>query len=200
MSLRFTRKADYSLVALAALAQGKTGANRPLSAQDIAQRQGLPRSVLMNLLKRLHQAGIIVSRRGAAGGYWLARPADQITIADVIEAIDGPINMAPCCDEEPDAPGSDPLCVACRIQRLCPISESMHQVNTAIVDLLRSVSIADLLAGRPLSLAQARPCESSPEVSLAEIAGATAAHSAGLRRAAPTRPRNITLQISGAAP
>ena len=87
--LSLTRKTDYALVALARLAQEQQGAEGEvsrLSARTIAEEFELPQQLLMSILKELHRAGIVDSTRGAQGGYVLAKPANKISVAEIVEA------------------------------------------------------------------------------------------------------------------
>jgi Rrf2 family protein len=86
--MRISARADYAVRAAAELAAAGEG---PTKGDAIAQAQGIPLKFLENILGDLRHAGIVRSQRGADGGYWLARPADQITVADVIRAVEGPL-------------------------------------------------------------------------------------------------------------
>jgi Rrf2 family protein len=87
--MRITAKADYAVRAAVELASHSTG--EPVKADQIAEAQSIPVNFLENILAELRRAGIVESRRGAAGGYLLARPAEEISLADVIRAVEGPL-------------------------------------------------------------------------------------------------------------
>jgi Rrf2 family protein len=87
--MRVTAKADYAVRAVVELAAGS--ADAPRKVDDIAQAQSIPLSFLENILTQLRSAGIVRSQRGPEGGYWLAQPAAQLTLADVIRAVEGPL-------------------------------------------------------------------------------------------------------------
>jgi Rrf2 family protein len=87
--VRTTAKADYAVRAAVELASVGTG--EPVKADDIAAAQSIPLNFLENILAELRRAGIVESRRGAAGGYLLARAPDEVSIADVIRAVEGPL-------------------------------------------------------------------------------------------------------------
>jgi len=87
--MRTTAKAEYAVRAAVELAA--VGAGEPVKAEQIAEAQSIPLNFLENILAELRRAGIVESRRGAAGGYLLARPADAISLADVIRAVEGPL-------------------------------------------------------------------------------------------------------------
>jgi len=86
--VRVSAKADYAIRAAVELAANGDG---PVKGERIAQAQQIPSNFLENILGDLRNAGIVGSRRGADGGYWLARPAEEVSLADVIRAVDGPL-------------------------------------------------------------------------------------------------------------
>jgi Rrf2 family protein len=87
--VRVSAKADYALRATIELAAADD--DGPIKGERIAQAQEIPLKFLENILGDLRHAGIVRSQRGAEGGYWLGRPAEEITVADVVRAVDGPI-------------------------------------------------------------------------------------------------------------
>jgi Rrf2 family protein len=87
--MRITAKADYAVRAAAELAAAEGG--ELVKGEQLAQRQAIPQNFLENILTELRRAGIVRSRRGAEGGYQLARPAAEITVADVLRAVEGPL-------------------------------------------------------------------------------------------------------------
>lgn len=86
--MRVSAKADYAIRATVELAAAGDG---PVKGDRLAQAQAIPPNFLENILVDLRNAGLVASKRGAEGGYWLARPAEEITLADVIRAVDGPL-------------------------------------------------------------------------------------------------------------
>jgi Rrf2 family protein len=86
--MRLSARADYALRAAAELAAGD---GHPVTAEHLAQAQGIPARFLENILTQLRRAGLVRSQRGAAGGFWLGRPASEIALADIIRAVDGPL-------------------------------------------------------------------------------------------------------------
>ena len=86
--MRVSAKVDYAVRAAAELAAAGEG---PVKGDTLAQAQGIPLKFLENILGELKHAGLVRSQRGAEGGYWLAKPADEISIADVIRAVEGPL-------------------------------------------------------------------------------------------------------------
>jgi Rrf2 family protein len=86
--MRVSAKADYAVRAAAELAAAEEG---PIKGERLADAQDIPLQFLEHILLELKHAGIVRARRGAKGGYWLARPAEEVTIADVVRAVEGPI-------------------------------------------------------------------------------------------------------------
>ncbi len=127
-----TRKTDYALVALAGLA-GQP--ERCGSARDLAGQLHLPLPVLRNILKQLAAAGLLVSTRGPSGGYRLARPAGAISLAEVVEAIEGPVQLARCC---PVTPGDEPRC---RLEDSCHIKGRVQGIHERLLGFLRDITL-----------------------------------------------------------
>jgi Rrf2 family protein len=96
--MRISAKVDYAVRAAVELAGAEEG---PVKGDLIAEAQGIPLKFLENILGELKHVGIVNSRRGAQGGYWLAKPADEITLADIVRAVEGP--LASVRGEPPDA-------------------------------------------------------------------------------------------------
>jgi Rrf2 family protein len=137
--LSLTRKTDYALVALAALAdQAATG--QQISAREIAERYATPLPLMMNVLKRLHRAGLIESMRGAKGGYKLMTQPRELPLTRVIDAIEGRLRVTACC-EQGVAAGS----LLCQVS--CPITGSIQWLNEQVRRFLSQFTLADLMAG-----------------------------------------------------
>lgn len=140
--LGFTRKTDYALVALARLAERGPGPeSAAVSARTIAERDGVPVPVLMNVLKSLVHGGLVTSTRGARGGYSLARSADGITVRDVVEAMEGRVQVTACCS---DAEDSD--CPDCSVFERCPVTRSVRILNDRIQEFLGGITLTDLMS------------------------------------------------------
>lgn len=136
--LSLTRKTDYALVALAGLASDPPAA---VSAHDLAERWRLPLPALRNILKDLARAGLLTSTQGINGGYRLARPAERITLAEVVDAIEGPVRLAVCC-ATPEGEQAE----ACRLEDSCRVKGAVRQVHQRLVEYFSRVTLADLLA------------------------------------------------------
>ncbi len=136
--LTLTRKTDYALVAIAALAAWSPA---PASARELADRLGMPPAMLRNLLKELAGAGVLVSVQGVHGGYRLARDPSEILVGDVVAAIEGEPVLARCCTSEEATPG-EPLCP---IESGCRIKGAVRRLHLRVRELIGSVTIQDLL-------------------------------------------------------
>lgn len=130
--MRLSSMADYAVVAMRAAAL-HCGGDRT-NASEIAAETGLPLPTVQKLVSRLSGAGLLRSVRGAGGGFRLARPAAAITVADIVEAIEGPITLTQCCDEDGD----------CAIELHCGARAHWPQVNRAIRDALSGITLVDL--------------------------------------------------------
>ena len=98
--MMFSTKAEYGVRVMVELARGIDGEPVPLA--EIAARGGLPLAYLEHLVARLRKAGLVDSRRGSRGGYMLARPAREITMAEIVEALEGSIAPIECISQGPD--------------------------------------------------------------------------------------------------
>ncbi|MGH8155356.1 MAG: SUF system Fe-S cluster assembly regulator [Rhodanobacteraceae bacterium] len=133
--IRVSRLADYASVVMACLARHP---DVVLSAAEIGADTRLELPTVSKLLKRLAQAGLVESFRGAAGGYRLARSATDISLAEIIEALDGPIGLTECSLGH----------AGCARQPFCAVSRDWQGVGAAIDGALRAVSLADMLHRR----------------------------------------------------
>src|SRR6266704_1988640 len=109
--MRISAKADYAVRATAELAAAAADGKGPIKGDQIARAQGIPLKFLLNILVELKHARIVQSQRGAEGGYRLARPPNEITVADVIRAVEGPLaNVHESRPEALEYPGpAEPL-------------------------------------------------------------------------------------------
>jgi Rrf2 family protein len=134
--MRISAKADYAVRAAVQLAAAE--GDKATKGDTIAQAQSIPLKFLENILGDLRHAGLVRSQRGAEGGYWLNRPADQISVADVIRAVEGPLaSVRGQRPEDIEYSGA---------------AETLQQVWIAVRASLRSVAehvtLADIAAGR----------------------------------------------------
>ncbi len=130
--LRLSKKADYALMAMKHLAQ-KPGAPST-SAREIAELYDIPIELLAKVLQRLVRTGLLVSTQGTRGGYTLSRPSVAISVADVIQAIDGPFTVTACSTEKN----------SCEQYSKCNIRDPLWQIRERIAVTLDTVSIAEI--------------------------------------------------------
>lgn len=146
--LSFSRKTDYALVALTRLAQARLADGEPVSARQIASEyQGLPLPLLMNVLKDLQRAGIVSSTRGARGGYVLAQAPQRISIAGVVEAIEGPLQITMCCNGHEDPADGDDDC-GCQLSNRCPVSPAIHRLHQRVNRFFEEMTLEDICNAR----------------------------------------------------
>ena len=138
--LSLTRKTDYALVALATLGRRKAAGEGPVSARVVAEEYGLPQPLLMNILKELAQAKIVSSTRGATGGYQLAHDPANVTVLEVVTAIEGPVRLAQCCEGLPVV-GQE-----CAVDAsACPAKGAVRLLHQRIVELFEKMTLQELL-------------------------------------------------------
>ncbi|NIP74258.1 MAG: SUF system Fe-S cluster assembly regulator, partial [Gammaproteobacteria bacterium] len=125
---------DYAVVVLTQMTQNP---DEVRTAPQIAQGTGVPLPTVAKLLNGLAHERLIASHRGAAGGYMLNRPAETITVAEIIQALEGPIALTACV--EGAASG-------CEVESLCPMRGNWNRVNEAIHRALSEVTLADMAA------------------------------------------------------
>ena len=142
---------DYATVVLIDMAS--SGLVRPTQALSVST--GIPLPTVAKLMKSLVRAELVTSHRGVRGGYSLSRPPEDVTVADVIEAVEGPIALTACVDTTDEH---------CCYENLCPVQGKWNRVNTAVTVALRTVTLAEMLEeihefGRP----QEHIASSSPD-------------------------------------
>ena len=135
-------EAKYALRALIMLAGVPEG--QALLIQDIAEGQNIPRKFLERILLNLKKAGFVQSRRGQQGGYALLKPASQISFAQVLRLIDGPIAPLPCLSLT-----AYRKCADCKDETNCEIRRVFAAVAEASREVLEKASIADAFVGSP---------------------------------------------------
>jgi Rrf2 family cysteine metabolism transcriptional repressor len=143
--MMFSTKAEYGVRVMVELAR-RAGAE-PIPLAEVAAHDGLPLAYLEHLVARLRKAGLVDSRRGSHGGYLLARPASEITMAEVVEALEGSIAPIECISEAAD--GSIVCARESGPEHVCPTKLLWTRVRYSIVSTLRETTLADLLV-RPL--------------------------------------------------
>ena len=149
--LRLSKKADYALMAVRHLALNSGALSA--SAREIAEQYDIPIELMAKVLQRLVRAGLLISTQGTRGGYTLSRPSSAISVADVIQAIDGPFTVTACSSEKND----------CEQYSKCSIRGPLWQIRERITAALDTVTIAEMAAD-------------------SDAATATVAHAAVIRR------------------
>jgi FeS assembly SUF system regulator len=132
--LRLGRLTDYAVTLLSHM--GSKGEGTLWAASGLAESSGLPMPTVAKVLKLLAKGGLVSAQRGALGGYKLARRASEIKIAEIIEAMDGPIAITDCSHGSAHE--------NCKIQSLCPMSFGWNKVNVAVQDALKKVTLAEM--------------------------------------------------------
>ena len=130
--MRLTHLADYAVVLMTAAARREVGAR--LSATDLAQDTGVPLPTAQKLMQQLAAGGLLVGQRGAGGGYALARPVSEISLADIVEAVEGPFSMTMCTEGRTD----------CALDAHCRVKPHMGVVGDKVRGALGAVSLQEL--------------------------------------------------------
>ncbi len=135
--IRMSKETDYGIVVLAYFASAQEGLKQ--NAREVAMESQLPLPMVRKILKILAREGLLASHRGAKGGYSLVRRGERISIAEIIEAMEGPLAMTECIE----APGE------CRQEPVCGLRTSWHKINEIVFQALNSTTLSDLTG--PLS-------------------------------------------------
>ena len=144
--LSLNRKTEYALVSLCYLEQQRQAGESIVSTQKIAEAFSLPLPLLMNILKDLRKAGFVRSTRGASGGYSLNRDACQIVLLEVLEVMEGPMQLTPCSAAPPNLEEVGIKVEAdCGLVGTCPVHQAINRLHNRIENFLRDVSLADLV-------------------------------------------------------
>jgi Rrf2 family protein len=139
--LRLSKKADYALMAMKHLAlRSDRGTHGSSSAREIAELYDIPIELLAKVLQRLVRRGLLASQQGTRGGYQLARTPAQISVADVIQAIDGPVTVTACSSDEGQQ---------CEQFAKCNVRDPLWRVRERILTALGECTIAELAADVP---------------------------------------------------
>ena len=141
--MRLSNLADYAVVLMCAAARqcgGRAALGRRCSAGDLARETGVPLPTVQKLASRLAGAGLLQSARGSGGGILLARPAAAISLADIIEAVEGPIALTACAEDRRQD---------CALEATCLVRPHWGAVNEALHSALAAVSLASLSEGPP---------------------------------------------------
>jgi Rrf2 family protein len=132
--LRLSKKADYALIAMKHLATRSDSASA--SAREIAEGYDIPVELMAKVLQRLARRGLVTSHQGTRGGYRLSRPTAQISVADIIQAIDGPLTVTACSTEEDQ----------CGQYAKCTVRDPLWKIKDRIVSALATCSLQEISA------------------------------------------------------
>lgn len=135
--IKLSKLADYGIVIATHLGRRQ---ERSHNAAEVAAATHIPQPTVSKILKALVRADLLVSHRGAHGGYGLARDSRSVSVAEVIEALEGPIALTSCVEV-----GAHD----CGIEHLCPTRVSWRRINGAIRDALEGITLADMVAPTP---------------------------------------------------
>lgn len=129
--IRITKQTDYGIVLLTHLAAMP---DRQVNAPELAGETHLPLPMVSKILKLLVREGLLVSHRGVKGGYGLSRPAEEISMAEVVAALEGPIAITECVDDDS----------GCTHAPICPVRGRWNRINTALRQALAGISLAEM--------------------------------------------------------
>lgn len=158
--IRLSKLADYSIVLLTYFSRtlpGETPKPSVYTARELADESRLPLPTVSKILKALCRGGLLVSHRGANGGYSLSRPPDAISVVDIITSIEGPIAMTAC---SVTAPG------LCDFEAACPVRSNWQRINGVVVQALAGLTLLDMK--QPLPTTHAADRRHAPTLSLVE--------------------------------
>ena len=134
--LKLTKRTEYGLIAVLHLADRE---GEVVPAREIAERYPLPQRLLAEVLKDLGRSGIVESQRGAAGGYWLARSSDAITLGQIVEALEGAPALTSCQDLGASSSDGE-----CEVQPVCPIRSPLTRLRQGIWAMLEGTTLRSL--------------------------------------------------------
>ncbi|MBK7977550.1 MAG: SUF system Fe-S cluster assembly regulator [Deltaproteobacteria bacterium] len=137
---RMTKQTDYGIVLLTRFASAPMG--QVHTARDLSEETLLPLPMVSKILKVLGRYGLLVSHRGVKGGYSLARRPEQITMIDIVGALEGPVAITECSLERPGA---------CTQEPLCPVRTHWQRINQVVRDALAGLTLAEMTQPLPAS-------------------------------------------------
>jgi FeS assembly SUF system regulator len=154
--VRLGKLTDYGLVVMTCIARGQSAPLR--TARDLARESKLPVSTVSKLLKQLLQSGLLISHRGTKGGYVLARDSRNISVLEMIAAIEGPMALTECSTE---------VTGLCNLESFCPIKSNQQIINRAVRSVLEKVTLSDLM--HPLRLTTIEDAKVVPVIASGRI-------------------------------
>jgi len=152
--LRLSKKADYALIAMKHLALRPD--QSASSAREIAEQYDIPVELMAKVLQRLAREGLLASHQGTRGGYHLSRPPAAISVADVIQAVDGPLTVTACTTDEEN----------CEQYSKCSVRDPLWKIKERIIVALQACSITELATDSAtpslITIARAPALQSTP--------------------------------------
>ena len=136
--MKLSLRGEYALRAMLVLARDYQEDDSVVRIQEISRRQNIPKRFLEQILNDLKSARIVESKRGVAGGYRLRKPPQQVTLAEIVRHIEGPLAPVSCVSETFYEKCS------CPDERICALRSVMKEVREAIVNILEKITVADL--------------------------------------------------------
>lgn len=130
--LRITKQSDYAIVLMTHIVSTE---DRWLNASDLAAQAALPQPIVSKILKLLTRGRLLDSRRGVKGGYCLARSSSEITVAEIIEALEGPISVTECIEESPGE---------CSQEAFCRVRGNWQRINHVLRDALSEITLEEM--------------------------------------------------------
>ena len=143
--IRMTRLADYGILLLTHFARERE--QRTRSARELAAATSLPLPTVSKLLKRLARHGLLEAHRGVKGGFALARGPEAISVAEILEALDGPLGVTECSADDG----------GCDIERSCVVRRNWRRINQVVLDALKGITLAEM--ARPMGGVTVHPVE-----------------------------------------
>ncbi len=156
--IRFAKLTDYGLVLMTIIARDSVAAVH--TARDLAAASRLPLPTVSKVLKQLLQSGLLISHRGLKGGYGLAREAAEISVAEIVAAIEGPIALTECSTDHSGV---------CDLERSCPIKANQRIISQVMRGALEKVALSDL--ARPMQLTAIRDANGRLVPTIVHISG-----------------------------
>jgi Rrf2 family protein len=137
--LRLSKKADYALMAMKHLAMRPDAASA--SAREIAEQYDIPIELMAKVLQRLARRGLLTSHQGTRGGYRLSKPSTAISVADIIQAIDGPVTVTACSTQDEK----------CDQYAKCSVRDPLWRIKDRILSALATCSLQEVAADPPVT-------------------------------------------------
>ena len=145
--LRLSKKADYALMAMKHLAIKSAAGPSSTSAREIAEQYDIPIELMAKVLQRLARRGLLTSHQGTRGGYTLSKPTAAISVADIIQAMDGPLTVTACSTEDEQ----------CEQFTKCNVRDPLWRIKDRILSALATCSLAEISTDEPYTEPAAMP-------------------------------------------